>query len=102
MMASPKEIGERLRAIRKKKGFSIDDLAKLSEINARTLRRRERSGYYNIDEICSVCAALDQHPAPVLFQAGKDEVAQTIAALLPIANLELMIRIAEAYKKTSS
>lgn len=96
MIATPQQIGARLRTLRREKGISIEELADLSGLSARTIRRREKAGYDRLPEIEAVCLALDTHPAPVLFQVDQDRKALAIAALLPSACLEVIEAICRA------
>lgn len=96
MIATPQQIGARLRTIRREKGISIEELAELSGLSARTIRRRENAGYDRLPEIEVVCLALDAHPAPVLFQDDQDRKALAIAALVPSACLEVIETICRA------
>ena len=54
------EIGEQIRALREMKGYSAEQVARISGVNAYTIRRIERgNGHSHFDVVCDILNALD-------------------------------------------
>lgn len=60
---STRQIGERIRAIRKAQGYSLDDIAAMTGFSVNTISAIENGGDTTTSYITAICKALKTHPS---------------------------------------
>ncbi len=100
------KIGNRLRAIRKQRGFTQMDVADKADISDRTYADIER-GFQNmrINTLCKICTSLEITPDYLLVDNQEEDLANTQAKMIQLLDKctprdkERLLSIMEAYFK---
>ena len=61
-----KQIGERIRKLRKDLGYSLEDLAALTGFTVNTISSIENGGDTTISYLIAICQAIEVHPKEIL------------------------------------